>query len=768
MSDCGPRGERTVLTAAQVKELWEKAQPFPEWEQWQKNYRGFLEKVRDLSDEELAKPENQELIWSADAITTLGPGGKVKVRGAFSDPEIVNAILALRRRPWPVNASERADAIWEEGERILALVSPRHGPRRPQARLWRLFAALLPADFHCVFSYPALLRIKELLLPDSSWPSPVLIRDRLRQALGPEQDMAEHVRRSIFCWWLHEKYDAIKSGQSDVTMPTTAPVDRKSTPIALWPYGKQIKGISALKRLVEAYRDVVQAALPGISRSDLLEDLGDKEEFKGLSLSTRRGLISRVVGLGFLEERQGLLHPTREGDEFLENDVPDILVHRMLERVFPLAAILRFLKEGPRSSGQIVTYQQEIYPSWTGPMAPTSNLAWVRALDLVERQPDGKYRLSEYGAEWEARLPHELPLRPPPEASPEDSVLEEVEVSPAENEATPLPWPNLATLRQRFREDPEACKFVLDDSQLSALHHAWHSNPRKRFVLLAGLSGTGKTALIRHYARLYCDVLNLDLRKHLEVVAVSPDWKDPTGLLGYYNALHEVPSFQVEPALRLLLAAVSNPSKPYFLLLDEMNLARVEQYFAPFLSSMESDLPMALHGQEEPVNGVPPRLKWPHNLFIAGTVNMDETTFPFSDKVLDRAFTLEFWDVDLPAFFAARTAGRQQEIENALQAFHDALRPIRRHFGYRTAGELLAFVEAAGQEASPEERQGLLDQGVFSKVLPRLRGEASQELRNAFAALRKICERHSLNRCGEKLRHMEAGLQRAGVTRFWA
>ncbi len=760
-----------MLNDVQVRDLWKKANSFPEWEQWQKNYRDLLLKVRALSDEELARPENQELLWSADAITTLGPGGKVKVSGAFTDPEIVNAIIALRHHPWPENPSERAEAMFEEGERILALVSPRHGPRRPQARLWRLFAALLPEDFHCVFSYQAQLRVGELLLPEDAWTSHVLMRARLREVLGPERDIEEHVRRSIFCWWLHEKYDAIKAGQSDVGRSIPSPADRK--PITLWAYGKQFKGNTAIKRLVEAYRDVVQTTLPGIPRADLLEDLGDKEEFKALALPSRRGLIARIAGLGFIEERDRLIRPTKDGHELLENDVPDILVHRMLERVFPMAAILRFLKDGPQSSGRIVSFQQEIYPSWTGAMGPTSNLAWVRALDLVERQQDGKYRLSEYGAAWEARLPQELPSRPTETLvvgteltgdeleGTEDGVSEPVE-------APPLKWPSLTELRERFGKEVQATGFVLDRSQLSALHHAWHCNERKRFVILAGLSGTGKTALVRHYARVYCELLGLEPGKHLEVVAVSPDWKDPTGLLGYYNALHEAPTFQVEPALRLLLAAAKNPTKPYFLLLDEMNLARVEQYFAPFLSSMESGLPMALHGQDAPVNGVPPRLEWPRNLFIAGTVNMDETTFPFSDKVLDRAFTLEFWDVNLSAFFEARPVGRQQALENVIRDFHDALKPIRRHFGYRTAGELLAFVEAAGPDATAEERQGLLDQGVFSKVLPRLRGEASPELRNTFAALRKLCEKASLKRCEEKLVQMEAGLQRVGVTRFWA
>jgi MoxR-like ATPase len=761
-----------VLDDAKVKELWEKANLFPEWEHWQKNYRDLLVKVRDFSDAELAQPENQQLLWSADAITTLGPGGKVKVSGAFTDPEIIGAIVALRRRQWPEDPNERADAMHDEGERILALVSPRHGPRRPQARLWRLFAAILPADFHCVFSYGAHLRVAELLLPEGSWASHVLIRDRLRKVLGPERDEAEHVRRSIFCWWLYENYDAIKAGQTDMGKATAPPVDRKPSTITLWAYGKQFKGNTAIKRLVEAYRDVVQATLAGTPRSDLLEDLGDQEEFKNTALSYRRGLVARVTGLGLIEEREGLLRPTREGDEFLENDVPDVLVQRMLERVFPMAAVLRFLKDTPRSSGEIVKYQQNIYPSWTGSMGPSSTMAWLKALDLVEQVQGGKYRLSEYGVAWEARLPHELPMRPA-EAPGSVDALADVEAELEEEEkpqreAPATPRLDLATLRQRFLKDELARGFVLDDSQLIALHHAWHCNPQKRFVILSGLSGTGKTALVRHYARIYCEAMGLDPGKHLEVVAVSPDWKDPTGLLGYYNALHEVPTFQVEPALRMLLAAARNPSKPYFLLLDEMNLARVEQYFAPFLSSMESGLPVALHGQDDAVNGVPPRLDWPRNLFIAGTVNMDETTFPFSDKVLDRAFTLEFWDVNLAAFFEVRPAGRLPELESAIQAFHDALRPIRRHFGYRTAGELLAFVEAAGPEASAEVKRGLLDQGVFSKVLPRLRGETSPELRNTYAVLRKLCEQQSLKRCGEKLSQMESSLQRVGVTRFWA
>ncbi|MCI0574560.1 MAG: ATP-binding protein, partial [Myxococcaceae bacterium] len=276
------------------------------------------------------------------------------------------------------------------------------------------------------------------------------------------------------------------------------------------------------------------------------------------------------------------------------------------------------------------------------------------------------------------------------------------------------------------------------------------------------------TAVVRQYARLYCQALGLSVDEHVAVVPVSPDWRDPTGLVGYLNALHEEPTFQAEPALRLVLRAARNPGHPYFLVLDEMNLARAEQYFAPFLSAMEQDNGrLHFHSHEGPVNDVPPSVAWPKNLFIAGTVNMDETTHPFSDKVLDRAFTLEFWDVDLKGFFS-RQPQRQPDVEQALAEMHSTLEPSRRHFGYRTAGEVLAFVAAAGEDVAADLRAELLDQAVFSKVLPRVRGEQSAEFETMLQALRKLCAARDLHRSAAKVAQMEAALKTTGITRFWS
>jgi hypothetical protein len=206
------------------------------------------------------------------------------------------------------------------------------------------------------------------------------------------------------------------------------------------------------------------------------------------------------------------------------------------------------------------------------------------------------------------------------------------------------------------------------------------------------------------------------------------------------------------------------------LILDEMNLARVEQYFAPFLSAMETGADLVLHAQGEPVNGVPPTVRWPRNLFIGGTVNMDETTHPFSDKVLDRAFTLEFWDVDLGAFLARRhQRGKRQELPEAvLLRAAKVLAGVRRHFGYRTAEEYLDFVAAAAQGANEALQRSIVDRALFSKILPRIRGEDSPSMREALSQLAAVCAEYALPDCARKVQEMDARLASTGLTRFWA
>ena len=178
----------------------------------------------------------------------------------------------------------------------------------------------------------------------------------------------------------------------------------------------------------------------------------------------------------------------------------------------------------------------------------------------------------------------------------------------------------------------------------------------KPFVILIGNSGTGKTKLAQLFAQ-YNDFKNYGLFINdedscYEVIPVGANWTENRNLLGYENIITN--SYHSTPALELILKAQKNQKNPYFLILDEMNLSQVERYFSDFLSAMESRESIPLYNKRiiedkdgnkicnEDKYGVPSKLEIPKNLFIIGTVNVDETTYMFSPKVLDRANVLEF------------------------------------------------------------------------------------------------------------------------------
>ena len=198
----------------------------------------------------------------------------------------------------------------------------------------------------------------------------------------------------------------------------------------------------------------------------------------------------------------------------------------------------------------------------------------------------------------------------------------------------------------------------------------------KPFLLLAGISGTGKSRIVRELARACWDADSEEYKaqkpKNFEMVQVKPNWHDSGELIGYVSRVSGKPEFVAGDFLKFVAKAWENPDTPYFLCLDEMNLAPVEQYFAEYLSVVESrrrneegmvvtdpilkkaneewyfNLTASLTSDEEIRKLFNDKgISLPQNLVVIGTVNMDETTFSFSRKVLDRAMTIEMNEVDL-------------------------------------------------------------------------------------------------------------------------
>lgn len=303
-----------------------------------------------------------------------------------------------------------------------------------------------------------------------------------------------------------------------------------------------------------------------------------------------------------------------------------------------------------------------------------------------------------------------------------------------------------------------------DDELLLRLLSALRAKP---FAILAGHSGTGKSRYVKKLAYMTCDMEELRQGKlpgNYLCLQVKPNWHDSTDLLVFRNAMSDN-EYQKTALIEFLFRAYHFKDTPFFLCLDEMNLAPVEQYFAEFLSSMESEEPLPLNDiRAEEDNLFELGCEWtdakkyledngfsiPKNLFIVGTVNMDETTNQFSRKVLDRAFTIEMTDVDFTHFgnvtkpsygdiLEESTIAELLKGEASITSLDDedkakdsslikiqkSLEPTPFAIAYRFANEYTLLKRAIKTfDAENKFKLDALDQAVLMKILPRIAGES--------------------------------------------
>ena len=292
----------------------------------------------------------------------------------------------------------------------------------------------------------------------------------------------------------------------------------------------------------------------------------------------------------------------------------------------------------------------------------------------------------------------------------------------------------------------------------------------KRFLILSGLAGSGKTKLAQAFARWLTPASDEGEQDACVVVPVGADWTGTDAVLGYPDGL-DPKRYVTQPALDLIQRAMAaeGDGTPHFLILDEMNLSHVERYFADLLSLIESGATTRLYQPEKDEDGnvcfrsdVDPVLRLPSNLFIIGTVNVDETTYMFSPKVLDRANVIVFRvdredlknflkkprtpELDAfneqgkgfgPAYVLESAkqltapAGIADAFEKEMLLFFDLLAEHNAEFGFRVGNEAARFMHfyrvlAGKEENSADWFDAAMDAVIVQKLLPKLHGSRSK------------------------------------------
>jgi 5-methylcytosine-specific restriction endonuclease McrBC GTP-binding regulatory subunit McrB len=353
--------------------------------------------------------------------------------------------------------------------------------------------------------------------------------------------------------------------------------------------------------------------------------------------------------------------------------------------------------------------------------------------------------------------------------------------------------------------------FVITAGELANFYLALLVSP---LVIMTGISGTGKSRL----PRLFAEFIGAPFTS----IPVKPQWDDNSDLFGYTSNLNQG-AFVEGEVTEALQAAAADLATPSFVLLDEMNLAAVEHYFSDFLSVIETrrraggaivtdtlpiDLPYATPGEEDRYARLR-SLYLPHNVRVVGTANMDETTRNFSPKVLDRAFSIEFNEVDLTAFpmasspipaesfrhIAKRLVDPQNPVtvgegyKDQAQLFDDVaglieevrtiLEPARLSFGYRPRDAACLYMwhwKKDKLEALLPYKTAL-DNCILQKVLPKIYGQG-ERLRDALKNLEAWLQgepivgleadsERQLLRSAEKVKRMRQRLEEEGATTYW-
>jgi hypothetical protein len=727
--------------------------------QWGEDLKSFLEYVRNSNMETRASVEFQQRVWDDNPVSAVGQGA-ISVDAAIADPEFRKWLAEKSLTALPQSLDERAVLLQELFNELTDRVS-RYTNRSPLLKVYRVLAAFYPTDFTTITHGRRLRQLHQAMgLVRGALPVArhIQILSRLSEALGPiATDVASVVERMRLPWHLYERFVA---GVAEDTTETPEEGGTGLGKLKPLPAERRRRGLTAISGGVANLLNILEFSRDGVSREDLISHIR--------SLNPTIKEITAKIAVNVLTAEYNVIHwtgsrfeLTSRGEAFLESGDPDELVDWILTRILAADHVLVWLRDrGEISQAELLKLAQAVNPGWTTNFAPSVLLTCLRQLRLIEPK-NGKWHLTETGRAWAARI----------DWTPQVLIREAAEILPVPGDKadeTPdrakivAELPPLADIQKSV-----SAAGAFSNSLIARLHAGLWANARRHFAVLTGLSGAGKTMLGRAYARA---IAGADGVERVLVLPVQPGWYDPAPLLGYINPLQ--PDAYVRTSfLEFLLRASEEPDHPYTVILDEMNLSRPEQYLAPILSAMETGEAVMLHQEGEQLDGVPGAILYPKNLVIIGTVNMDETTHGLSDKVLDRAFTIEFWDIDMSQYpwWGSRDLpeSAERQARQLLDALMISLRPARLHFGWRTVDDVLDYLVVATQHGAPEDVAAILDSVVYAKVIPKLRGDDSPRFRDALKACRQVLADHGLDECVRKVEELQVDLIATGSARFW-
>lgn len=725
---------------------------------WTRALVEHISSVQQANEDVFRSEGYQRSLWDSEAISATGQGF-ISTRAFWSDVAIVNRLWEVRNLSAALDKSAftmELQRLWDE----LVDQIKQQGSRVPRLKLARVFAALQPRHFTSLADGKVLDNLGKRMGVGSLRDGRAQLNQRILDRIDSiwsrieflQDEPLDLVRMKLP--WLLFRQDRIHADDEITIESGEVSGQGHLRPL---PAERRRRGMLAIGGSIPSVLAMLQFVKDGCSREDFREHVRAVNPKLSPS-SVNTNINALIAEWGVLAADNDRMTLTSRGMAFLESGDPDDVSDWLLTQILGFDNLLVLLGNGPREQKTLITDLQQVNPGWKTNFAPTALLGWLRAMEIVESTADKKLALTARGRDWAERI-HWVPGMLTAAPMPSEGGRPE-----QEDRLRALVRPSVDQIMAMFPDT-----LVFDRSLVAQLDAALWSHERRHFVVLSGLSGSGKTQLARSYGHALRGQSSSATTDGVYVLPVQPGWHDPSPLLGYVNPLNTERYVRTN-FLNFLLDAVRDPESPYTVVLDEMNLSHPEQYLAPLLSAMETGDQIELHAQDEDVDEIPASVAYPSNLLIVGTVNMDETTHGLSDKVLDRASVIEFWEINTDAYPGWGRSGLNPDhvadLQRVMKQLCAALRPARLHFGWRTIGDVIGYVRAALAGGVIEFWQAV-DHAIYSKILPKLRGEDSQRLRTALTETKKLLADYQLPMAQDKVTQLYDDLSRLGSARFW-